>query len=166
MSRERDLAMLKKTFIIALSLLLVVLSSGCFGGSPPPTLKESLTDLDAAVIKYNNIMGLYTVGNYTAAKEAYIAVAATFRDCESSLETAANGNVTTLEKRDANNLAGCCRQFAAAAQYMRDACTESLKPGENNAYLMKVSADECALTARLNYEANKRELEMCWSSQH
>jgi hypothetical protein len=158
--------MLKKTLIIALCLLIVVLTSGCFGGSPPPTLKESLTKLDAAVLNYNGIVGLYTAGNYSAAKEAYIAAAAAFRDCESTLAAAANGNVTTLEKRDANNPAGCCRQFATAAKYMRDACTESLKPGRNNAYLMKVSADECALTARLNYETNERELEMCWSSPH
>ena len=49
---------------------------------------------------------------------------------------------------------------------MRDACTEALKKGENNAYLMKVTADEYALTARLNYNENRKELLMCWSSQH
>jgi hypothetical protein len=160
------MAMLKKTFIIALSLLLVVLACGCFGGNPPPTLKESMTNLDAAVIKYDNIMGSYTVGNYTAAKEEYIAMAATFWDLESSFNTAANGNLSTIEKRDAGNLAGACKQFAYASQYMRDACTESLKKGENNDYLMKVTADEYALTARLNYNENRNELLMCWSSQH
>ena len=108
MSRERDLAMLKKTFIITLSLLLVVLSSGCFGGSPPPTLKECLTNLDAAVIKYDGIMGSYSVGNYTAAKQEYIDMAATFRDLESAFRAASNGDLSTIEKRDAGNLAGSC----------------------------------------------------------
>ena len=158
--------MLKKTFIITLSLLLVLLSSGCFGGSPPPTLKECLTNLDAAVIKYDGIMGSYSVGNFTAAKQEYIDMAATFRDLESAFRAASNGDLSTIEKRDAGNLAGSCKQFAYACQYMRDSCTESLKKGENNAYLMKVTADEYLLTARLNYDENRKELLMCWSSQH
>lgn len=166
MSSERDLAMLKKTFIIALSLLMVVLLSGCFGGNPPPTLKETLTNLDAAVMKYDSIMGQYTVGNYTAAKEEYIDMAATFRGLESAFKTASNGDLSTIEKKDAGNLAGSCKQFAYACQYMRDSCTEAMKKGENNAYLMKVRADEYALTARLNYNENKNELQLFWNSQH
>ena len=155
--------MIKKAFVIALSVLLVVLSSGCSGGSPP-SLKESVSNLDAAVLKYNGIMGLYTSGNYSAAREEYIAAAARFRDCESSLKAAANGNVTSLQKKDAGNLAAICEQFAYAAQYMRDACTEALKPGPNNAYLMKVTADEYALMANDNYQEIKKELDRSWSS--
>ncbi len=49
---------------------------------------------------------------------------------------------------------------------MRDSCTEALKKGENNAYLMKVTADEYDLTARLNYNENRKELELFWNSQH
>ncbi len=166
MSRKPDAVIFKKAAIIAFSLLLVVLCSGCFGGSPPPTLKESVASLDAAIVKYDSIRGLYTSGNYSAAKQEYIAVAATFHDCQSQLKTAADGNVTSIEKRIAGNLAGCAGQFAYAAQYMRDSCTEALKPGDNNAYLMKVSADEYELTARNTYEANRQDLNRVWSSQH
>jgi hypothetical protein len=151
--------MFKKTLISTFIVLLVVLSSGC-SGDTPPTLRESAASLDAAIIKYDNIMGLYSSGNYTAAREEYIAVAATFRNCQSTLETVSKGNLTALERKIAGNLAGCSKQFAYASQYMRDACTEALKPGENNEYLMKVSAEEYALTARITYEANRRDLDL------
>jgi hypothetical protein len=155
--------MLKKTVIITLILLLVVLSSGCFGS--PPTLRESVAKLDAAVLKYDSIRGLYVSGNYTEAKQEYIAMAQTFTDCQSELKTIQNGNLTALEKKIVFALAGCSGQFAYASRYMRDACTEGLKKGENNQYLMKVSADEVELTARTVYQANRKELDRLWSSQ-
>lgn len=155
--------MIKKAFIIALSLLLVVLSSGCSGGSTAPTLRESVASLDAAVVKYDSIMGLYSSGNYTGAREEYIAIAETFHDCQSALETAARGDATPLEKKIAGNLAGCSGQFAYASQYMRDACTEALKHSENE-YLVKITADEYALTARNTYEANRRDLSLHWKN--
>jgi hypothetical protein len=165
-SRVQDRAMFKKTVIIALSVLLVVLSSGCAGGGTPPTLRESVANLDAALAKYDGIMGLYSGGNYEAARQEYIAVAATFHDCQSALETASKDNLSAIEKRNAGNLAGCCKQFAYGAQYMRDACTEALKPGENNAYLMEASAEEYVLTARNSYQTNREELDMYWNSPH
>jgi hypothetical protein len=156
--------MLKKTVIITLILLPILLSSGCFGGSSP-TLKEDVASLDAAVAKYDSIRGLYTSGNYTEAKQAYIAMADTFTDCQSALEKQQNGNLTALEKKIVTGLAGCSKQFAFASRYMRDACTEALKKGENNQYLMKISADEVELTARSNYRTNRQDLDRLWSSQ-
>jgi hypothetical protein len=157
--------MLKKTVFIALIVLPALLSAGCSGGGTPLTLRESVANLDAAMVKYDGIMGLYSSGNYTAARQEYIAIAATFRDCQSALETASRGELTPLEKKIAGNLAGCAKQFAYASQYMRDSCTEALKPGENNAYLMKATADEYDLTARNTYEANRRDLNLFWKSQ-
>jgi hypothetical protein len=156
--------MLKKAIIITLCLLLVVLSLGCFGGNSPPTLKESLTSLDTAIVNYESVKSMYYSGNLTVAKEQFIAIAATFKSCQSELDAASKRDLTTLEKRDAANLAGAAGQFAYAAQYMRDACTESMKKGDNNAYLFKVTADEYEIIARSNYETNKEELERAWSS--
>jgi hypothetical protein len=130
----------------------------------PPTLKENVAKLDAAVAKYDSIMGVYSSGNYTGARQEYIAVAGTFHDCQSALETASNGNLTALEKRIAGNLAGCSKQFAYAAQYMRDACTEALNQGENE-YLFKSTAEEYELTAHNTYEANRQELNRLWNSR-
>jgi hypothetical protein len=156
--------MLKKTVIITLILLPILLSSGCFGGSSP-TLKENVASLDAAVVKYDTIRGLYTSGNYTEAKQEYIAMATTFTDCQSALEKLENGNLTALEKKIVVGLAGCSKQFAIASRYMRDACTEALKKGESNQYLMKISADEVEITARSNYQTNRQDLDRLWSSQ-
>jgi hypothetical protein len=156
--------MLKKTVITALILLSFVLSSGCFGGSSP-TLRESVLSLDDAIMKYDAIRGLYTSGNYTEARQEYIAMAATFTDCQSALEKHQNGNLTTLEKKIVVSLAGASKQFAYASRYMRDACTEALKKGDNNQYLMKISADELELTARTVYQANRKDLDRLWSSQ-
>jgi hypothetical protein len=80
-------------------------------------------------------------------------------------EGIAKTDISALEKRDAGNLAGCSKQFAYAAAYMRDACTEEMKPGSENAYLMKISADECELVARTVYNANREELLLAWSSK-
>jgi hypothetical protein len=156
--------MFKKTVIIALILLPVVLSSGCFGGNSP-TLKENVASLDAAVVKYDTIRGLYTSGNYTEAKQEYIAMATTFADCQSALEKLENGNLTALEKKIVVGLAGCSGQFAIASRYMRDACTEGLKKGENNQYLMEISAEEVEITARSNYQTNRQDLNRLWASQ-
>ncbi len=154
--------MLKKATIIALIMLPVVLASGCLGGSPPPTLKECVASLDDAVVQYDTIMGLYSSGNYTGAREQYIANAATFRQCKADLETAAKGNVTSAEKRIADKLAVSAGQFAYAAQYMRDSCTEAVKTGDNNAYLFKAQAEEYALAARNTYSACKQDLGYMW----
>jgi hypothetical protein len=161
---RQGVAMLKKTVIITLTLLLVVLSSGCFGGSSR-TLREDVARLDAAVVKYDTIRGMYNSGNYTEARQEYIAMAATFTDCQSALTKQQNGNVTALEKKILVSLAGCSGQFAYASRYMRDACTEALKKGENNEYLMKISADELELTARTIYQTNRKDLDQLWASQ-
>jgi hypothetical protein len=73
--------------------------------------------------------------------------------------------VTTLEKKILVGLAGCSGQFALASRYMRDACTEALKKGDNNEYLMKISADEVELTARDIYQTNRKDPDRLWASQ-
>jgi len=155
---------MKKAMPVLLIVLLIAASSGCFGGSPPSTLKEELSSLDTALAKYNDAKNLYNQGNYQDAKQAFIASVDLFKARQSAFERIAKSDISALEKRDAGNLAGCSGQFAIAAAYMRDGCTEELKPAPNNGYLMKVSADECELTARLTCDAAREDLQRFWSS--
>jgi hypothetical protein len=165
MSTWKRLIDMKKAVPVLLIVLLIVSSSGCFGGSALPTLKEELSSLDAALTKYEHAKDIYNDGDYQNAKQAFIDAVETFKACNSAFDGIAKTDISALEKRDAGNLAGCSKQFAYAAAYMRDACTEEMKPGSENAYLMKISADECELVARTVYNANREELLLAWSSK-
>jgi hypothetical protein len=165
MSQSRELIVMKKAVPAILIVLLIALSSGCLGGSALPTLKEELSILDAAIANYNHAKDLYNDGDYQNAKQAFIEAVDRFKACNSAFDGISKTDISALEKRDAGNLAGCSKQFAYAAAYMRDACTEEMKPGSDDAYLMKVSADECELTARTVYDANREELLLAWSSK-
>lgn len=164
MSTWRSLIVIKRAVPVLLIVLLIASSSGCFGGGTPPTLKEELSSLDTALAKYNDAKNLYNQGNYQDAKQAFIASIDLFKACKSAFDSIAKSDISALEKRDAGNLAGCSGQYAYAAAYMRDACTEELKPAPNNGYLMKVSADEYEQTARITCDAAREDLQRFWSS--
>ncbi len=156
---------MKKAVSVLLIVLLIASSSGCFGSVALPTLKDELSTLDAAVVKYDHAKDLYNSGDYQNAKQAFIESVEELKACNSAFDGIAKTDISALEKRDAANLAGRSKQFAYAAAYMRDACTEELKPGSENGYLMKVSADECELVAKTVYDANREELLLAWSSK-
>jgi hypothetical protein len=149
--------------VILLIVMLVASASGCFGGEKP-TLKEEVAKLDAALVKYNDAKKLYNQGQYQNAKDEFIDCVNQFKACESTFGEISKGDVTALEKRDAGNLASSSLQYAYAAAYMRDSCTEALKKTDK-VYLMKVSAEECEQSAKMNYASSMEELQRFWNSQ-
>ena len=155
----QGVVLLKKAIILALIALLIVPFSGCLGsGSPPPTIREELASLDAAIAQYQQAYGLYSYGDYTAAHDDYVKAVDMFKDCQSKFTWIASGNLTALDKRIATNLAGCSMQYSRAAAYMRDSSTEAMKPAPNNAYLFQTEAEEFEQSARLAYQSNVQDL--------
>lgn len=163
MVEGKGLFNVKMAGLAVLVMLLIVPASGCFGGDVP-TLEEEMANMETALANYNSAKNLYNKGDFQDAKQAFIASVEEFKARQSSFDRIAKSDVSALEKKEAGNLAGSSMQYAHAAAYMRDACTEELKPGSNNAYLMKVSADEFEMTAKLNYETARGELQEFWSS--
>lgn len=156
-------AVLKRALLTALILSLIVPASGCLGGSPP-TSREALASLDAAVQQYHGAMGPYTSGNYSGARDEYSACVDRFKACHDQFDRIANADVPSLEKVIAGNLASAAEKYAYASAYMRDSCKDALKSG-GNVYMLKVSADEFDLAARLIYDKNKANLEQYLNSQ-
>lgn len=164
MSARRGLIDMKRAVPVLLIVFLILSTSGCFGGGTPPTLKEEVSILDTALAEYSDAKNIYRQGDYQNAKQAFIASADRFKACQSTFDSIAKSDISTLEKRAAVNLAGGSGQYAHAAAYMRDACTEELKGPPNNAYLMKVSADEFEQTAKNNCDEAREDLQRFWSS--
>lgn len=153
------MAMWKKAAIVAISILMVLSVCGCLGGgSTPPTPREEASALNNATALYYHAEGQYSSQNYSGARQEFVDAAAQFHDCQSQFTAIAGGNVTALEKQIATNLAGASGQYASAAQYMRDACSEATKPGNNNALLYKSYADDYETSARDAVQANEQNL--------
>lgn len=155
---------MKNLIFVLIIVVLIAASSGCLGGGALPTLKEELTNLDAALADYDHAKGLYTQGDYQNAKQAFIESVDAFKACNKNFDGIAKTDISTLEKRDASNLAGCSLQFAYAAAYMRDACAEATKSGADVDFMV-ASADECELIGRNVYQINRDELQLAWSSK-
>lgn len=158
--------MYKRTISALLILVLVVPMAGCSAFSNPPTFKGQIVKFDAALATYQNGTSFYYAGKYAEAKDAFASAATSFKDSETAYKDIANQKeVTSLEKKISENMAGIALQYAYTAAYMRDASNAALQKDMSKAYLLQASAEEYDVVARQGYAANKAAMEAYWNSQ-
>lgn len=152
--------MYRRMILAVLAVLIATALAGCaavFG--EPPTFEGQIQKFDAALAKYDNGISLYYKGDYAQARQEFSDASKTFKDCEAAYEEIMKQDVTGLERKISENMAGCSLQYAYTAAYMRDAAAAAAGGDMARADLMKDTAREYEMVARQGYEANKAAIE-------
>jgi hypothetical protein len=140
---------------LTISLLIVSLPLSCCIGGEGHSIQAITEKFEKALSSYESANSLYVKGKYGDSKNEYINSVTMFKEVNSAYDSFSKGNVSSLEKHIAENLAVASLQYAKASAYKRDGCDMALKGDKENEVLFILTGDEHEITGRHLYEASK-----------